>query len=303
MMPLVPKYATMHSVLSVWARCGQVNIKTPQHRGNRASLLAFDYTLGAHARRLSERVFKGAISSNDIVDFHSHVPMYASFMTALQAFGWRDRLTGGAPGRDTIAMGIRRMGVVEAETLRKCPTCVREDQVRFGCGHWRLFHQWPAALHCAVHGDELVTHCASCKSPVVRGNEPLLADDPCMICGCDEWAAAHRDPATGHWPLMQLMYRALKGQAPELSALVRAHPLLRAPSLTWENLGAGRPDGSHLRHLFAAWDVESPAQLGSVLGMNWNWSADSSSAPSIATSPFMFQAAVVAAEPAKRRAS
>lgn len=300
MIPLIPKYATMHSVLSAWARCGLVDIKAPQNRGNRASLLAFDYTLGAHAHRLSERVFKGAVSADDIVDFHTHVPMYASFMTTLQAFGWRERLTRQTPGRDTIAMGIRRMGAIEAETLRKCPTCVREDQARFGCGHWRLFHQWPAARNCVVHGDELVTQCAMCKAPVVRRNEPSLADDPCLTCGCDEWAAEHRESTSGHGRLMQLMYRALKGKAPELSALVRAHPLLGADGSAWANISSGRVSGEPLLPLLAAWDVESPAQLGPVLGMNWNWSADSSSMPAIATCPIMFQAAVVSAEPSRR---
>jgi hypothetical protein len=203
MTPLVPKYATMHSVISAWARCADVNIKSPQNRGNRASLLSYDYTLGAHARRLSDRVFRGAISADDIVDLHSHVPMYASFMTALQALGWRDRLVGEAPGRDTIAMSIRRSSTVEASNLRKCPTCVTEDRAHYGCAHWRLFHQWPVARHCVVHGDDLVACCVVCKTPYVQGHEPALADDPCRTCGSEITFAADRYSApAGYlvWP-------------------------------------------------------------------------------------------------------
>lgn len=294
MKPLLPKHATVHSAISAWARCGQVNVRAPEHRGNQASLLAYDYALAAHAHRLSERVFKGAISAADIVDFHSHVPMYGSFMTALQALGWRERLITGVPARDTIAMGIRRHSVVEAQTLRKCPTCVRDDRERFGCAHWRLFHQWPVARHCVVHGDALMTHCADCKTPFTRGNRPLLADDACVNCGGSRSAGEPFEAPPGYWPLMKLLFRALRVQAPELSALVRAQPLLRSttPACGWVRVDPR--ERVQLERLLSSWAVGSVAELAAMMGTDWFGGTDSHSAEHDEVAPNVMRVAVAA---------
>ncbi len=296
MKPLVPCFATMHSVISAWARCGEVNIKAPQHRGNKASLLSFDHTLAAHARKLSARVLGGAISAEDIIDRHSHVPMYASFMTALERFGWREHLLNGGPGRDVKAVGLRRNGMVESETLRKCPTCVREDQERYGCAHWRIYHQWPVAQHCVVHGDSLVSQCADCKSPFTRGHEASLADDPCANCGSNRADSEPKEMPDGYWPMLRMMYRALKGNAPELSPMVRTHPLLRIHPSTWGADSSGAEAQARLRAMLSEWESPSVDELGARLGSNWIWRSDPVRGRSVDASPFFVQAAVVSAE-------
>ncbi|RTL41554.1 MAG: hypothetical protein EKK53_13520 [Burkholderiales bacterium] len=296
MIPLTPKYATMHSVISAWARCGLVDVKASEHRGNRASLLAFDHTLGGYALRLSERVFHGAISPPEIVDFHSHVPLHASFMTALQGFAWREQLLSRTQGRDPIAMGIRRHGLVEAETLRKCPTCVKEDQAKYGCAHWRIFHQWPVARHCVVHGDTLTSRCADCQAPCVRRNEPSLADDPCAVCGSTRLEIEHQDVPTGYWPLLQLLYRALQADAPEVSALVRAHPLLACRPAACSTASSSTRARVSLQKMLSDWNAASVDHLSCRLGAARVWTGDLGHRRSTDQCPLYVQAAALVAE-------
>ncbi|MFM1856824.1 MAG: hypothetical protein RLZ83_2133 [Pseudomonadota bacterium] len=217
-------------------------------------------------------------------------------MTALEGFGWREHLLNGGPGRDVKAVNIRRHSMVEAETLRRCPTCVREDQQQYGCAHWRVFHQWPVARHCVVHGDPLVSQCSACKSPVVRGHETLLADDPCANCGSSQMDSEKHDVPVGYFPLLRLMYRALQGQAPELSLTIRAHPLLREHPSAWGSESASAEAQLGLKTILKDWSAPSMEELGARLGSSWIWSSDPVRGRSIHASPFFVQAAVVSAE-------
>ena len=271
MKPLVPHFATMPSVISAWARCHQVDIKAPGLRGNKSSLLAHDLRLGAQVHKLSEEVFGGLISAEDLVERHTHVPLYASFLSPIQALDWQDHLVSGARGRDTMAVSLRRLSTIEADTQRRCPSCMNEDRARYGCAHWRLFHQWPVARHCAVHGDLLETRCACCRTPFARTHEASLADDACPNCGSMDGTGDVYVAPAGYRTLLPLLYRALTGGAAELSPVRRRHRFLDQHPNRW---ATQRPDSGScgiVERACADWGVDSITQLGAVLGVNWIW--------------------------------
>jgi hypothetical protein len=248
-----------------------VDVKSARLRGNQASLLSHDLSLGARAAKLETEVFHGAITAAQIVDRHTHVPLYASLMDLTQARSWRAHLLSTPEHRDTWAVGIRRLGTVEAPTLRRCLQCVAEDQIRYGCAHWRVFHQWPVAQHCATHRVPLETCCARCRAPFTRVKDPRLADDPCPECGGASGMSQPFDPPEGYWPMLRRMYDLLadSGSANEWLA---------------QNKGSAAVDpiaikvprrSSRLRaavdRMLGQWRVESIEQLATILGVNWIW--------------------------------
>lgn len=271
MIPLVPKYATVHSAISAWARCDRINVKARHLRGNRASLLSHDFSLGAQAVKLETEVFKGRITAATLVDEHTHVPLYASLMSPLSALRWREHLLSSPIHRDTWAQGIRRLSTVEAPTLRRCPECVARDRVRYGCAHWRVFHQWPVARHCAEHGVPLETHCASCHAPFTRGHEASLADDPCLACGSDQGATSPYEAPAGYWPLLRRMYGLLAGDSEPTSEVARA---VEVRGVDPAQMGSDKMSArlrATVARLLHQWNLTSMEQLAAVLGIDWIW--------------------------------
>jgi hypothetical protein len=271
MTPDVPRFATVYSVISAWARCSQVDVKSSELRGNKASLLSHDFSLGAQAVRLEELVFRGKLTAAQIIDLHTHVPLFAGLMGPLEALGWRDHLLARPDSRDTVAQGIRRLSSVEAPTLRRCPECVAEDRARYGCAHWRVFHQWPVAQHCVVHSLPLETCCLTCRTPFTRGINPHLADDPCSVCGSTQGMAHPSSPPAAYWSFIRQMHAMLEGRGGLSSHLARAAALSKvAPAdLTATRRAAGLR--SLVDHVLAQWGAESLDQLALTLGVNWIW--------------------------------
>lgn len=271
MKPQVPRLATVHSLLSAWARCQQIDVRRYRASGNRGTLLDRDFSLGQGARWLSDCVLDGWLPASVIVDHHSHVPLFARLMLTPEAMAWRNRLMTGRCARDPSAGAIRKLNQVESSTLRRCPTCVALDQQRFGHAHWRLHHQWPVARHCAEHGDALETRCSSCKSPFIRNGAPQLADDPCHFCGGTQGEAKHWAAPPGYWPMLREMFRLL-----QLRPCESYEPEAHAPPKGWTPRGIGAmierrglPEPVH--QALSAWGVDSLPKLANQLGENWVW--------------------------------
>lgn len=271
MKPAVPQFATVHSLLSAWARCQQIDVRRYRASGNRGTLLDRDFSLGQGARWLADRVLDGWLPPSLIVDRHSHVPLFSRLMLIPEAMAWRDRLMTGRCARDPIAGAIRRLNQVESATLRRCPSCVLLDQQRYGHAHWRLHHQWPVARHCAEHGDALETCCSRCKSPFIRNGAPQLADDPCCFCGGTQGEAKPWVAPPGYWPMLREMFRLLQSGSCD-SEEMQAHTPVKG--WTPRGLGArierrGLPEPVH--QTLSAWRVDSLPNLANQLGENWVW--------------------------------
>jgi hypothetical protein len=261
----------MHSLISAWARCSRVEVKAARLLGNQASLLSYDFSLGAQAAKLESEVFHGSITAAQIVDRHTHVPLYASLKALPQARSWRAHLLSMPDHRDTWAVGIRRLGTVEAPTLRRCPQCVAEDRIRYGCAHWRVFHQWPVAQHCAKHGVRLETSCARCRAPFTRVNEPRLADDPCLVCGGGSGMSQPFDPPEGYWPMLRRMYDLLddSGSVNEWLTQYKCSALVNPFAINAPRRSS--PLRAAVDRMLRQWHVESIEQLAIILGVNWIW--------------------------------
>lgn len=297
MIPTVPKFATVHSVISAWARCDRVDVKASPLRGNRASVLAHDFSLGAQVVKLETEVFKGRLTASQLIDEHTHVPLYAGLMSPLAALGWREHLQSVPAHRDTWAQGIRRLSSVEAPTLRRCPICIAQDRARYGCAHWRVFHQWPVARHCAVHGVPLETYCARCQMPFIRRHEPSLADDPCPVCGFDRGAADPTESPAGYWPLLRDMYGLLTGSAEPVSELARASALWRVEpgQVGSKRIAAGLR--AAVDRLLEQWSVTSLEQLAAMLGVNWIWFNEAERSGHMKELPPLISLALVSSNP------
>lgn len=263
MIPVVPKFATLRSVLSVWALAGEL----PGFLEDVSSAIGRksdgEHELGRAAVRLSRDVFRHWYTPRELVEHHTHVPLFASLMSPLQARGWTDRLVSKTGGRDSNANQIRRTQQVQALTLRRCPTCVREDQASYGCAHWRLFHQWPVARHCALHGDLLETTCARCHAPIARLRVPQLADDRCRVCGGNDWMAQPCAEVPAYWSTLRAMYSGLvtgpstgSSPAPIVADAIRRSCVYRD----------GYDPSDECKRIFDAWRVASLDELARILG-------------------------------------
>lgn len=263
MVPDVPRFATIRSVLSAWAVAGELPGFLDDVSIAIGSKSDGEHDLGRGALRLSRDVFGGWLSPQELIEHHTHVPLFASLMSPLQALGWKDRLMTVAGGRDALATQVRRSQQVQAQTLRRCPTCVREDQVRYGCAHWRLFHQWPVARHCAEHGDVLETTCSRCRAPISRLPVPQFADDRCRVCGGTKWMGEPFAGSDAYRSLLNAMYKALRtGTCKTSTPSCRAADAVRR--LTIYQDGIAPLDRSE--QIFAAWRVSSLEELAGLLG-------------------------------------
>lgn len=300
MTPVVPKFATMNSLLSVWARCQRIDLRAKVLRGNQATVLSHDLSLGYKLGNVMRSEIGEFYTPDRLIDRHTQVPLYTSVMHPPQALRWREHLTSGAQVRDTTAQGIRNLGLVESKTLRRCPSCVADDIARYGCAHWRLFHQWPFVRHCVVHGDLLHSSCAGCHMPFVLGDQARLADDNCPNCCGSLGSADPFVPPVGYWPLVRLMYGALIGNGPDLALI---HRNIAGLDIQPRRIGYGSAmSRAQILALRAchAWDVQHLHELAALLGVNWIWSNETERSASHRELPTVVKLALIASSDAYR---
>lgn len=218
-----PPFATIRSIINAWCRTSPQTC--PSFADNLLRLPSGDRNLfGWSAQRLSDEFFLSAITADSLLDRHSHLPLFCAVLPAKHAARIREGLRSGTELAYWTLNQFSQRDLLESDGLRRCPVCVTEDMRRYGVAHWRLFHQWPFARHCAEHRTPLEERCKQCNA-----SQPLLpllrqmANDPCAFCGsrCNGFKRlVEQKPAQGHtqsyWSLLDLAYRALKGEAPEL---------------------------------------------------------------------------------------
>lgn len=287
MVPTTPKHATLHSVISAWARCGRIDVKSSALRGNRASLLSYDFELAGQLALLEGQAFGGRLSAAEIIDWHTHVPLFAGLLPQQESMRWRTLLLSTCALRDVQAQAIRRLSSVEATTLRRCPICVGEDRKKYGCAHWRLYHQWPVARHCVKHGVLLETRCGGCGAPFQRGKDPKLADDPCPYCGTEHGAATQAECPPGYWPMLHAMHGLLVGRGlPEGVSMLDLTPL----DLTARQ--RSRQQRAVVERLLSQWNARSLEHIAALLGVNWIWFNETERAAHIKRLPLLVSLAI-----------
>ena len=258
MHPLIPRFATVRSVLSAW-------VLTSQHTSflqDTSRLIGGksdgDHTLGQFAEQLARDVFRGAYPVDSILAEHTNFGLFTSFLSPVTRQTWRREVASGTRHGLALVAAAKRQHEFEAPTLRFCPSCMEQDVKDFGMGHWRVFHQWPIARHCVVHGDRLHTHCKECGSPIERHNREQIVGGPCGVCGSRAFTSSDHQVSRGYWPLLRLLYRTLAGetawaQGKGLTLDLAMHFLERQ----------GR---DLLQQTLNDWEVDSVDELGTVLG-------------------------------------
>jgi hypothetical protein len=96
-----------------------------------------------------------ALSADDIVERHTMLPFYGSFLAPDVYENCRRGFLGGGKAIPTGKLGLNNSNIKEAKRLRFCSSCAAEDLDRLGETYWRRTHQMTGALVCTVHGEVL----------------------------------------------------------------------------------------------------------------------------------------------------
>jgi len=226
MSDLAPAYATLRSVIAAAVRYGRI-ASISQAVEACGGDINIDAYLGESSAKLGEQLFGDDFDTDHLLMNHSHFSILGNLLHAPSESGFERALIHDDADADAVRAHILSFGGLESSTLRRCPQCVEEDLAQFGHGHWRIFHQFPLARHCVVHGCRLQTRCSHCKAPLLRSDRPLLADDTCEGCGHHRFAAAPFKPSEIYWPTVRAMYQLLT------SVVLKAKPEARRAQ--WEH--------------------------------------------------------------------
>ena len=263
MIPDVPPYATMPSILSACfvagahASFGQFLAKVYESNAHLSK-----YPMGLRASQVSRNAFNGLINADCLVYEHSSFALSASMQSVVdERVGLQALKDGG--NYSAAAAGQTRSEVLEVRELRFCPACVRSDSDRYGFAHWRVGHQVILAHHCIDHRIALRSRCSKCGSAIEPKWGPHFAGDPCQRCGSGDFASLAYEEPPAYWPLMNLMRQALRSQAPGLRPARRALALSRIASADPRHEGATRVT---MRSFLDSWNVHSLSELSSLWG-------------------------------------
>lgn len=178
----VPAFATIGSILAAWCRdhkvgtIGNINerIGAPSNH---------HHYFAWRAQTLSDKIFGGQITADALLDRHSQLPLFTAILPEEVAAEVRESQRVGTDYSYHRLNQYADRDVLESPKFRRRPECVKEDVARYGVAHWRLYHQWPFARHCAEHRVPLQQACKRCRlSPYPCRFVSHLASDPCGYC-------------------------------------------------------------------------------------------------------------------------
>lgn len=265
--PRGPRFATLQSLISASCLPSKSRIQPlpvnepidmPRHYGRE---------FGWGAAHISALIFDGEISADSLLDDHSHLPLATCMDSQEGAAGERALQRDRGLDRYFMQDGWMTYDVVESAVLRHCPDCVASDLEKHGVAYWRVHHQWPFARHCAEHRTPLKAACSNCRhSPCQSSKTKVAPTDDCLHCTSklgftdlidDSPVAADPDD---YWLLLDLAFRALQNQAPEL----RPQPL-GSLNAALERHGYGQKDVVALT--CAIWHASTVDELAEALGV------------------------------------
>lgn len=117
--------------------------------GVKHSTLSVD--LPCYLERLASVLPSGHhITADRLIDNHTLLPFYSPFLPADRAERIRNEMRY-CNGNKVHKMAGTSCSIRPPNWLRFCPTCMKEDRVRFGCTYWHRLHQLPGINICADH--------------------------------------------------------------------------------------------------------------------------------------------------------
>ena len=260
-MLLFPPHSTLRSIVAAAVRNG--NFDSVRHAvaclgGN----VPLDGYLGEHAERIGIGFFQDRDAAKILVRNHSHFGIFGNLLSVEDEDEFRDGLIHSRRGALRRARTLRLEGTLESEARRRCPQCVDEDLSQYGFAHWRLYHQWPVARHCVVHGCELTDHCGSCGHLVPRDAGLALPHDACERCGRSDFDGQALEEPPLYRPTLQLLGSMLAGQVPATRPARREASAKNARRVLFHHMHLGGLVGLTC----ASWRCEMIAELADMFG-------------------------------------
>ncbi len=110
---------------------------------------------GIGAERTSQAYFGGSVSTHDVLTKHTLFGYYSLGLSQRRSSEWASSLAEGR--RDHFTRYVRNArGAMVSGSLRWCPVCAGEDSTEHGFAAWKVVHQLPFVMECAVHGCALL---------------------------------------------------------------------------------------------------------------------------------------------------
>jgi len=212
--PAAPPGATIASMLTLGQMLGTVDRSLP-----------VTYELGFHgfgAAQIASTHLAGKFSIGELLMNHSAAPLLFGNMIDTHA---NEACLDWAAGR---RQWLDRWLPRPFPSVRHCPVCAKADEAEFGFVFARVIHQFQPVRHCHLHGVSLELSCVACEMGVPNigpvTNRQTVAR--CATCGGSERMALEPKTSAGYVNFIELLTKALRGEAPYLRA-PRVRAILR----------------------------------------------------------------------------
>lgn len=113
---------------------------------------------------------------------------YSLGLSERRSSEWASSLAEGRKDHSTRYVRNAR-GAMVSGSLRWCPVCVGEDSTEHGFAAWKVIHQLPFVMECAVHGCALLCDCAHCGHALDSGKTLRLPGEACARCQSTQFSA------------------------------------------------------------------------------------------------------------------
>lgn len=92
-----------------------------------------------------------SISQNELIQRHSILPLFQSFVEPSRVNDVQNRMINSDKSHVMTSVGINASSIKWPRYYRYCPECLAEDQVNLAYSYWRRLHQLPGVMVCPKH--------------------------------------------------------------------------------------------------------------------------------------------------------
>lgn len=195
--------------------------------------------------------------------------LYASTMSSRRAMVWLTVLqrstSSRSPNPQQFATGMSRQPLMK-RVMHCCPTCIREDERKFGIAFWHTVHQLPGVLHCPVHHVALHGACLDCGCAQASEHIWHLPAATCPHCGGGRFSRVDVVASPGYLRHLSFVGRAVLGDYELLRPNVRARLYAEA-----FRVGQEGDVKQVVAALLDMWRCSNLSELSSALGTRITW--------------------------------